>query len=492
MTSAIARMNLFLHGIEDFQIERGDTLSDPKFIEGDRLRRFDVVLANPPYSIKPVGPHALQLPTPGGATSGARRRRAAPTTPSSSTSPGLDEARDRALRDPLPARRPLPQRGARDARASSSRATCSSASSGSGRASSTTARWRPASSSAARARPTSAQGKVLFINAVNEFAREQAQSFLREPHIEKILDAYRRFEDIPGFARVASLDEIAGERRQPQHPALRRAERRPRRRRERGDLARGGDRRVGRGQPRDPRGSAEGHRAPPRGGRAMSSRRRLAARAVRRRRAPSQGDGADPESSGLERYVAGEHMDTDELQITRWGTIGDGYLGPAFHRRSGAARCSTGRGGRTCARSRWPTSMGSVANTTFVCETKDRACSCRSSCRSSCRPSRSTRTRSLSRRARSTRTSTGQTSRGTSSTCRRSTSSARSPSCSGRDSSEHRRRGRAALSAASRLRRRDALCEHRRRVRSVRRRSVCDVLRVDVRRRSVVDVCDVR
>src|SRR5207249_387887 len=52
LTSAIARMNLFLHGIEDFRVERGDTLSDPKFVEGDRLQQFDVVLANPPYSIK--------------------------------------------------------------------------------------------------------------------------------------------------------------------------------------------------------------------------------------------------------------------------------------------------------------------------------------------------------------------------------------------------------------------------------------------------------
>ena len=52
MTSSIARMNCFLHGIEDFRIERGDTLSEPKFVQGDRLQRFDVVLANPPYSIK--------------------------------------------------------------------------------------------------------------------------------------------------------------------------------------------------------------------------------------------------------------------------------------------------------------------------------------------------------------------------------------------------------------------------------------------------------
>ena len=52
MTSSIARMNCFLHGIEDFRIERGDTLAEPKLVDGDRLQRFDVVLANPPYSIK--------------------------------------------------------------------------------------------------------------------------------------------------------------------------------------------------------------------------------------------------------------------------------------------------------------------------------------------------------------------------------------------------------------------------------------------------------
>ena len=38
--------------MEDFEIIRGDTLAEPKHIEGDRLRQFDVILANPPYSIK--------------------------------------------------------------------------------------------------------------------------------------------------------------------------------------------------------------------------------------------------------------------------------------------------------------------------------------------------------------------------------------------------------------------------------------------------------
>lgn len=52
LSSAIARMNLFLHGIEDFQIANDDVLTRPAFLKNDRLRTFDIVLANPPYSIK--------------------------------------------------------------------------------------------------------------------------------------------------------------------------------------------------------------------------------------------------------------------------------------------------------------------------------------------------------------------------------------------------------------------------------------------------------
>lgn len=51
-TSAIARMNLFLHGASDFRIAQGDTLRHPQFLEGDALRRFDCVLANPPFALK--------------------------------------------------------------------------------------------------------------------------------------------------------------------------------------------------------------------------------------------------------------------------------------------------------------------------------------------------------------------------------------------------------------------------------------------------------
>lgn len=54
-TSTIARMNMFLHGIEDFQIVRGDTLRNPAFLENDQLKQFDCVIANPPFSLKEWG-----------------------------------------------------------------------------------------------------------------------------------------------------------------------------------------------------------------------------------------------------------------------------------------------------------------------------------------------------------------------------------------------------------------------------------------------------
>jgi Type I restriction-modification system methyltransferase subunit len=58
-------------------------------------------------------------------------------------------------------------------------------------------------------KPAERRGKVLFINAVNEVAREQAQSFLRDAHQRKILGAYRGFTEIEKFAAVATLEQIA-------------------------------------------------------------------------------------------------------------------------------------------------------------------------------------------------------------------------------------------------------------------------------------------
>jgi type I restriction enzyme M protein len=54
-TSAIARINMFLHDITDFEIVRTDTLKKPAFFEEDKLKKFNLVIANPPFSLKNWG-----------------------------------------------------------------------------------------------------------------------------------------------------------------------------------------------------------------------------------------------------------------------------------------------------------------------------------------------------------------------------------------------------------------------------------------------------
>lgn len=52
-TYAIAKINMFLHGLDSADIQRGDTLADPKFLNPDgSLKTFDICVANPPYSVK--------------------------------------------------------------------------------------------------------------------------------------------------------------------------------------------------------------------------------------------------------------------------------------------------------------------------------------------------------------------------------------------------------------------------------------------------------
>lgn len=82
-------------------------------------------------------------------------------------------------------------------------------------------------------------------------------------------------------------------------------------------------------------------------------------------------DKVDPWDSGLERYVAGEHMDTDDLRIRRWGLIGNDYLGPAFHMRFKPGHVLYGSRRTYLRKVALADFEGITANTTFVLETKD-------------------------------------------------------------------------------------------------------------------------
>jgi type I restriction enzyme M protein len=54
-THALCRMNMFLHGMDSFRIEWGDTLRNPRLVAHDQLMKFDIVVANPPFSLEKWG-----------------------------------------------------------------------------------------------------------------------------------------------------------------------------------------------------------------------------------------------------------------------------------------------------------------------------------------------------------------------------------------------------------------------------------------------------
>jgi type I restriction enzyme M protein len=210
-TSAIARMNLFLHGITDGHIAHGDTLARPTFLDAHgRLKTFDVVLANPPYSIKawnrnaftkdPYGRNIWGVPPQGRADYAFFQHIAKSLDPKTGRAAilfphgVLFRREEGALRENL---------------IKSDLIECVL---GLGAGLFYNSPMEAVVIILRATKPAARRGKVLLINAINEVAREQAQSFLRESHQTKILNAYRAFAGDDGFAAVATLDEIAAKR----------------------------------------------------------------------------------------------------------------------------------------------------------------------------------------------------------------------------------------------------------------------------------------
>lgn len=206
-TSAIARMNLFLHGIEDFDIVRGDTLANPAFLDGDTLRRFDVVLANPPYSIKAWDRAAWQSDKWG------RNRYGTPPQGRADyafwqhilASMKHDTGRCAIL---FP-HGVLFRDEEADMRTKMIEADVIEAVLGLGPNLFYNSPMEACVVICRSKKPEDRKGKILFIDAVNEVTRERAQSFLTPTHIDRIVDAYRTFGDEDGFTAVATLAEIA-------------------------------------------------------------------------------------------------------------------------------------------------------------------------------------------------------------------------------------------------------------------------------------------
>lgn len=206
LTSAIGRMNLFLHGIEDFSIVRGDTLANPVFVEGDRLMQFDVVLANPPYSIKqwdrevwssdPWGRNIYGTPPQGRADYSFWQHIIKSMKPETGRCAilfphgVLFRNEEQTMREKLVAHDVV---------------ECVL---GLGPNLFYNSPMEACVVICRMNKPKERRNRVLFINALSEVTRERAQSFLTDVHIQRIVDAYQNFQDEEGFTKVARNEEL--------------------------------------------------------------------------------------------------------------------------------------------------------------------------------------------------------------------------------------------------------------------------------------------
>lgn len=206
ITSSIARMNLMLHGMEDFTIINADTLTNPAFLKAGKLQQFDIVLANPPYSIKqwnremfandPFGRNIWGTPPQGRADYAFFQHIVCSMKPDTGRCAILfphgvlfrDEERE--MREKL---------------VKSDVIECII---GLGPNLFFNASMEACIVICNMNKKSNRKGKVLFIDALNEVTRKNAQSYLEPKHIDKIVSAYDAFQDDIGFSAVVSLDEI--------------------------------------------------------------------------------------------------------------------------------------------------------------------------------------------------------------------------------------------------------------------------------------------
>lgn len=206
ITSAIARMNMFMHGIEEFNVVRGDTLAQPAFMEHDELKKFNVILANPPYSIKswdrntfvndPYGRNLWGTPPQGCADYAFQQH----------IQKSLDTNNGRSVslwphgilfRDS--------EAAMRQKMIEEDLVECVI---GLGPNLFYNSPMEACLLITKNNKKADKKGKILIINALKEVKQEKNIALLEEKHIDKIFKAYHDFEDKEGFCKVVSTEEV--------------------------------------------------------------------------------------------------------------------------------------------------------------------------------------------------------------------------------------------------------------------------------------------
>lgn len=207
LTSAIARMNLFLHGVKDFQIINDDTLLAPAFIVNGQLQQFDMIVANPPYSISQWNRDAFANDKYGRNFLGTPPQGRADYAFFQHILKSLDPSTGRcAILFPHGVLFRNEESALREKLITSDLVECVV---GLGANLFYNSPMEACIVICRTNKQPDRRGKTLLINAVNEVTRKNAQSWLEDAHLETIAGAYDKFVDVDGFAKVVTIAETA-------------------------------------------------------------------------------------------------------------------------------------------------------------------------------------------------------------------------------------------------------------------------------------------
>lgn len=206
LTSAIARMNLYLNGVEDFSIVREDTLARPAFVDGSHLRKFDIVLANPPYSISEWNRSAFEHDKWGRNLYGTPPQGRADYAFIQHIVASMDDKVGRCAI--LLPHGILFRNEEADIRKGLVLSDKIEAAIGLGPNLFYNAPMEACVLICNNRKSEKLKDKVIFINAKYEVTRKNAESFLEDSHIDRIVNAYHSQSDINDFKRLVDIAEI--------------------------------------------------------------------------------------------------------------------------------------------------------------------------------------------------------------------------------------------------------------------------------------------
>ena len=206
LTSAIAKMNMLLHDIEEFDIVRGDTLKEPKFTRADKLQQFDVILANPPYSIKKWDRDAFSSDQFGRNIHGVPPQGCADYAFFQHIHKSLNSKTGRAAM--LWPHGILFRDSEEVIRKGMIESDAIEAVIGLGPNLFYNSPMESCIVVLRLSKPVERKMKILFINGVHEVTRERANSFLSDSNLEKLVSAYENPEGHADIARLVDLNEV--------------------------------------------------------------------------------------------------------------------------------------------------------------------------------------------------------------------------------------------------------------------------------------------